>query len=101
VLTTTALLCGLLLVIFAEHSLEEWESGEKLRTDIRRVGLASAMFAIYILIFAFPASRKFFELNTMNWGDLGIVFAAVALWAVTVRVLWRYDIFERILVPKE
>ncbi|MBI5961557.1 MAG: HAD-IC family P-type ATPase, partial [Chloroflexi bacterium] len=100
-LTTTALLCGLLLIVFAEHSVEQWESREKLHFDRRRVALAVAMLIAYILIFPFPGVRNFFELNTMNWGDLAVVVIAVAVWAVVVRALWRYDLFRRLLIPGE
>jgi hypothetical protein len=101
VLTTTALLAGLLLVIFAEHSVERWESGERLHFDSRRIVLALVMLALYVLIFPFPGARRFFELNTLAWKDLGVVLVAVVVWAVTVRALWRYDIFTRLLIPEE
>ncbi|MBN1564203.1 MAG: HAD-IC family P-type ATPase, partial [Anaerolineae bacterium] len=101
VLTTAAMLCGLLLIIFAEHSVDEWESGQRLHFDRRRIGLSLAMLVLYILIFPFPGARDFFELNTMAWRDLGVVVAAVIVWGVTVRVLWRYDIFTRMLIPAE
>ncbi len=100
VLTTTAILAGLLLVIFAEHSVERWESGERLHFDSRRVVLALVMLALYALIFPFSGARDFFELNTLAWKDLGVVLVAVVVWAVTVRALWRYDIFRRMLIPE-
>ena len=101
VLTTSALLCGLLLIVFAEHSVDEWESGKRLHFDRRRIGLALAMLMSYVLIFPFPGARDFFELNTMAWGDLAVVVAAVIVWGVTVRALWRYDVFTRMLIPAE
>lgn len=101
VLTTSALLCGLLLIIFAEHSVEDWESGERLHFDTRRIRLAFAMLVLYVLIFPFAGARDFFELNTMDWDDLAVVVAAVVIWGVTVRALWRYDIFTRMLIPAE
>jgi cation-transporting ATPase E len=101
VLTTTALLCGLLLIIFAEHSVEQWESGEPLTTDSRRIWLALGMLALYVLIFPFPGVRKFFELNTMAWKDLGVVLVAVIVWAVIVRALWRYDLIRKLLIPSD
>ncbi len=99
VLTTTTMLCGLLLIIFAQHSIETWESGKQLHFDWRRVALAAAMLLLYVLIFPFPSVRNFFELSTMAWQDLLVVMVAVTIWAVTVRVLWRYDIFTRMLIP--
>jgi cation-transporting ATPase E len=101
VLTTTALLCGLLLIIFAEHSIEAWESRQPLHGDKRRAGLAWVMLGLYLLIFAFPAARDFFELSTMAWKDLAVIVIAVTIWAVTVQALWRYDLFRRLLIPSE
>ncbi len=99
VLTTTALLCGLLLIIFAEHSARERESRQRLQTDPRRVGLALVMLMLYVLIFPFPGLLDFFELNTMAWQDLGIVLVAVSAWGMSVRGLWRYDMLRHILIP--
>jgi cation-transporting ATPase E len=99
VLTTTALLCGLLLIVFAEHSIDEWVSRKKMRNDWRRMALAGVMLALYLLIFAVPSIRNFFELSTMAWKDLGVVLAAVLVWAVVVRLLWQYDVFKRVLIP--
>ncbi|NDJ74781.1 MAG: HAD-IC family P-type ATPase [Chloroflexi bacterium] len=98
-LTTTALLCGLLLILFAEHSIERWESGERLRYDRRRIWLALAMLGLYVLIFPFPGARDFFELNTLAWMDLAVVVVAVIIWAAIVINLWRYDVFARLLNP--
>ena len=100
-LTTTALLCGLMLIPFAEHSAQAWQSGRRLRTDMRRVWLALAMAVLYLLIFPFEGTRDFFELNTMAWADLGVVVIAVVVWGLIVQVLWRYDLFRRTLVPGE
>jgi cation-transporting ATPase E len=101
VLTTTALLCSLLIIIFAGHSVADWESGRRLSPSRRRIALALTMLAAYLVIFAIPPLREFFELNTLSWENLFVVALAVAIWAVVVRVLWRYDVFERILVPAE
>ncbi len=101
VLTTTALLCGLLLIIFAEHSIEQWESGTKLHFDRRRVVLAVVMLVLYVLIFPFPSLRNSFELNTMAWKDLFVILIAVILWAVAVRALWRYDVLRRLVIPDD
>ncbi len=101
VLTTAALVSGVLLIVFAEHSVEAWESGERLRFDYRRVLLAVAMLALYVLIFPFPGVRAYWELNTLSWADLFVVLLAVLIWGVVVRGLWRYDLIRRIIVPRE
>lgn len=101
VLATAAMLCGLLLIVFAEHSVEDWVSGKQLHFDMRRVLLAIAMAVLYLLIFPFPGVRDYFELSTMAWGDLFVVLVAVVAWGVTVRAMWRYDVFTRILIPSQ
>ena len=101
VLTTTTMLCGILLIIFAQHSIEAWEDGKQLHFDWRRVGLAGAMLLLYVMVFPFPGVRDFFELSTMSWQDLLVVMVAVTIWAVTVRGLWRYDILTRMLTPSD
>jgi len=99
VLTTTAVLCGLLLIVFAEHPTEAWENRQPLAYSARRIGLAAAMLVLYVAIFPLPAVRDFFELSTMAWVDLGIVVLAVLAWAIVVQALWRYDVFRRMLIP--
>lgn len=101
VLTTAALVSGVLLIIFAEHPVEAWVSGERLHFDYRRIVLAAAMFALYALIFPFPAVRDYFDLSTMAWADLFAVLLAVLVWAVLVRVMWRYDLIRRIVIPAD
>ena len=100
-LTTTALLCGLLLIIFAEHSVEAWESKQPLTYSLRRIGLAAVMLVLYAAIFPFPGLRDFFELNTMAWDDLGVVVLAALIWGIVVRGLWRYDVLRRLLIPSD
>lgn len=101
VLTTTALLCALLIIVFAEHSVEDYERGKPLRPAGRRVLLTLGMLGLYLLIFPIPAVREFFELSTMSWADIGTVLLAVAIWALTIRLLWRYDVIERLLLPSD
>ncbi len=99
VLTTTALLCGLLLIVFAEHSADAWGRQTRLRFDHRRIALAVAMLLAYMLIFPFPAVRDSFELNTLAWRDLAIILSAVLAWAGVVQSLWRYDWIRKLILP--
>lgn len=100
-ITTAALLCGLILIIFAEHSVKQWSSGHKLAFDQRRARLAVVMLVLYVVLFFFAGTRKFFELDTPAWKDLAVVTIIVVAWAVAVRALWRYDIIRRILIPAQ
>ena len=82
VLTTTALFCGLWLIILAEHPVEVWKSGVPHANSPRRRWLALAMLGAYGVVYAFPPLRDHVE-------------------AVVVQILWRYDVFARVLIPKE
>ncbi|WP_119073053.1 HAD-IC family P-type ATPase [Aggregatilinea lenta] len=101
VLTTTALFCGLWLIILAEHPVEVWKSGRPHAHSPRRRWLALAMLSAYGVVYAIPPLRDFFELSVMGWQDYAVAIAAVAIWAIVVQLLWRFDVFKRVLIPGE
>lgn len=101
VLTTTALSCGLLLIIFAEHTIQEWGSRQPLHFDRQRIILAALLVMLFGVIMAVPPLRDFFELHTMGWKPLLVVAVAVGIWAGVVRLIWRYDVFRRLIWPSE
>lgn len=101
VLTITALFCGLWLIVLAEHPVEVWRSGARRANSPRRRWLALTMLAAFGVVYAVPPLRDFFELSVMGWADVAVVIAAAAIWAVAVQVLWRYDVFTRVLIPKD
>ncbi len=101
VLTTTALFCGLWLIILSEHPVEVWKSGTQHTDSPRRRWLALAMLGLYVIVYAIPPLRTFFELSVMGWQDYAVVIIAVIIWAVAIQGLWRYDVFARVLIPKD
>lgn len=98
-LTTTALLCGLVVIVLAEFSSEDWQRNRVLPGDKRRVWLSLAMMIAYMALFPIPAVRDGFELHTMVWKDIAITLSAVVIWALSMVAVWRYDLIRRLLIP--
>jgi cation-transporting ATPase E len=100
-LTLTALFCGLWLIILAEHPVEVWKSSASRTDNPRRRWLALAMLGAFVVVYIVPPMRHFFELSVLGWADFAVVIAAAILWAIAIRLLWRYDVFTRVFIPKE
>ncbi len=97
VLTTFSVLSGLVLVLFVEPPARWFVGGDKYRGDKRLVVLVLGLLAVYLFIMADPALRRFWELLPLEWIDWAIVAAAVAVWTVVLRYVWRARLIERFL----
>ena len=96
-LTTTTVLCGLLLILFVEPPAQAWVGGDMLSGDWRPTFLALGMLVLYIAIMLIPSMRTFFELMPLQSLDWLRIFAVVTLWAIVLRSAWRAHIFQRLL----
>jgi cation-transporting ATPase E len=96
-LTHFTLLCGLLLLVFAEPPFGFLAGGDDLTTDRRPAWLALALFAAYGVILALPPLRGFFDLALLPPLDHVLLAALVLLWALAVRWTWRGRWVERFL----
>jgi cation-transporting ATPase E len=94
-LTTTTVLCGLLLIPYVEPPVAAWVGGDELSGDRRPILLALGMLALYGMIMLVPTLRKSFELTTLKGTDLALIGGIVAVWAVVLRFIWRQRLFER------
>jgi len=97
VLTTFSVLSGLVLVLFVEPPARWFVGGDRYRGDKRLVVLVLGLLAVYLFIMADPALRRFWELLPLEWIDWAIVAAAVAVWTVVLRYVWRARLIERFL----
>ena len=87
VLTTFAVICGVLLLPLLEPPIGESLSGADADgADIRPSLLALAMLAVYGLFFLFPPAREFFELVPLRWEDLALIGGLALVWAMLVVV---------------
>jgi len=96
-LTTTCVLCGLLLIPFVEPPNQAWVGGDDLSGDRRPALLALGLLILYLVITVTPPLRAFFELTLLRGTDYALIAALVAVWAVVQRAVWRARLFERLL----
>jgi len=94
-LTTTTVLCGLMLIPFVEPPTAAWVGGDKLSGDRRPIFLASGMLVMYGVIMMVPTLRESFELTSLHGTDLALISGMVVSWAVVLRFIWRRRLFER------
>ncbi|HEY8491042.1 MAG TPA: HAD-IC family P-type ATPase [Dehalococcoidia bacterium] len=97
VLTITAVLCGLLLILFLEPPGASWHPRDVLRGDLRPAALTAAMLALFVLLLSVRDLREFFELVPLAPYHYAVILAAVALWARALLWTWRLHLFERFL----
>jgi cation-transporting P-type ATPase E len=96
-LTTAAVLCGLVLIPFAEPPTRQWTGGSPISGDWRPTLLAVLMLVIYIAILVIAPLREFFELTLLNSSDYLIITSLVAGWAISLRFIWRNRLLDRFL----
>lgn len=88
-LTTTTVLCGLVLIPFVEPPTEEWVGGDSLSGDWRPTILAGLLLLLYLLALSFGPLRHFYELEILPYSAYLMLGFVVAGWAVGLRFIWR------------
>jgi cation-transporting P-type ATPase E len=96
-LTSFLVFAGLVLVVFVEPPIPFLAVIEPLSPDRRPTILAGILAVVFVALMTVPAGRSIFALHVLDLADFGIVLAAVALWAVTLTLAWRYRVAERFL----
>jgi cation-transporting ATPase E len=95
-LTTTTVLCGLLLIVFLQPPSPAWTGGAPLNGDWRPLALALAMLALYVVILAVEPLRRFAEMDTLNWSGYAMLALVVFGWAVALRFIWRLPVRDTV-----
>jgi cation-transporting ATPase E len=93
-LTTTGVICGLLLIPFVEPPTAWWVAGDDLSGDWRPTALSFGMAALFAVVMLIEPFREFFLLKPIPWQDLLLMGGAAALWALGLRFAWRKRVFE-------
>jgi cation-transporting ATPase E len=93
-MTTAAILCGVILIVFAQPPTQAFGGGAEVNGDWRPTILAGAMVAMYAVILKVHTLRTFYEMKSLT--VLGYVFiaAVVLAWAYLLREFWRVDLPE-------
>jgi cation-transporting ATPase E len=96
-LTTFTVLCGLLLIPFADPPLRSWGDGTTHGGDWRPSVLALLLLVGYGLIVAMAPLREFFELAPLPAASYALVAGLAVAWALLLRFSWRARLLERSL----
>jgi len=95
-LTTTVVLCGLVLIPFVQPPSPAWVGGAPLNGDWRPTALAAAMLALFVTILAVGPLRRFTEMDTLSAAGYAMIALAVLGWAVGLRFIWRLHLAHRL-----
>jgi len=96
-LTTATVFCGLLLIPFVEPPTKAWVAGDELSGDWRPTILAVGMLGLYACVMAITPLREFFELVSLRTSDYAMIGLVVAIWALSLRFIWKGQLMERLL----
>ncbi|CAN5615504.1 HAD-IC family P-type ATPase [soil metagenome] len=96
-ITITSVLCGLILLVFVEPPRRFFAGGDELSGDWRPTILAGIMLAALVVIINVGFLRDFFGMGKLSRQDLLVIVGVVAVWAVTLRAIWRYRLLDRLL----
>lgn len=97
-LTTTTVMCGLLLIPFVEPPSEPWTGGDSISGDWRPTILAALLLVLYFAIVFIGPLRHFYELGILPYSGYFLLGFVVAGWAVGLRFIWRMRLGVRLQV---
>jgi cation-transporting ATPase E len=95
VLTTTAVLCGLVLLPFIQPPTRWFVGGDEYSGDWRPTLLAVGLFGGFLGIAYTPALQRLFGFARVEPRNLAILVVIVSVWAVGLRWVWRSQFFLR------
>ena len=88
---------GVLVLVFVEPPNRFFAVVEPISPDRRPTYLAIVLAISFLIVMAVPPLRDFFNLHPLSGRDTGIILIGVAVWAVLVRIFWRYRFVDRFL----
>jgi cation-transporting ATPase E len=91
-LTTAAVLCGILLIPFAQPPTRAFTGGAELNGDWRTILLAVAMVGLYVAILAIDPLRSFYEMRVLSAPSYVLIVLIVTAWATALRGFWRWNL---------
>jgi hypothetical protein len=97
VMTVSAVMAGLLLIIFVEPPVEIVAAGDELSSDWRPTIMAAVMFGILVLFVHNAFFRNLLELTELGLADWMVITGLVGIWAVALQLTWRHRLMSRLL----
>jgi cation-transporting ATPase E len=98
VLTTAAVLAGVLVITFVDDPRPRWMTLQGLVNPLRSALLAAAMLCGFAVAMAVPLLRRFYELELLDARQWLFVAVGVAAWALVLRPIWR--LVDRVLASR-
>jgi hypothetical protein len=89
VLTTAAVLAGVLVITFVDDPRPRWMTLQGLMNPVRSAVLAAAMLCGFAVAMAVPLLRRFYELELLDVRQWLFVIVGVAAWVLVLRPIWR------------
>ena len=96
-LTTFAVACGLLLIVFVAPPAKIKVGSNVLNTDWRPLLMALGLLAGYGMLLAIPPLRAYFDLVPLGLSDYALIGVAAIAWGLSLRWTWRARLLERFL----
>ncbi len=97
-LTYTAILCGILLIVFVQPPTIWWVGGDVYSGDRRPTRLAIGLVLLFAIFLIVPPLREFYGLILLRRiGHYVIIGLAVAVWVLLLRAAWRARLVDRYL----
>jgi cation-transporting ATPase E len=96
-LTVFTILAGLVLVLFVEPPTPFFVGGDEFSGDWRPTLLVIGMFVVFLIVMLVEPLRDFFEVLILSWETYLMIAAAIIVWALLLRAMWRGRWFERFL----
>ncbi len=97
-LTYTAIVCGILLIVFVEPPMPWFVGGDVLSGDWRPTILAGGLMLLFGLFLIVPPLRDFYGLIPLRRPtDYLIIGLAVVAWMLLLRIVWRARLVDRYL----
>ncbi|HEU0075043.1 MAG TPA: HAD-IC family P-type ATPase [Dehalococcoidia bacterium] len=90
-LTFTAILCGLLIILFLEPPSPAWVAANPLNGDWRSPALVGGLFALFVAFAAIPVTREFYEIEPFSVWEFAMIGLVIVAWGFGLRSIWRFD----------
>jgi len=96
-ITVFATIYGIFLLVFVVPPTRFLAGGNAVSGDWRPTMLAAALLGGLMLLLNVPVGRAVFEIGALPLFDVVAVVGVVLLWALILRFIWRFRLFERML----
>lgn len=96
-ITVFATVCGILLLVFVAPPTRLWAGGNSPTGDWRPATLAAVLLGGLTVLLSVPLGRAVFEIGSLTLLDVATIAGVALLWALLLRFVWRFRLFERVL----